>query len=263
MLQPKTSQSTLTVLARNVLSNLASPEQPPRPITHEHSQDMKLWTLMILPLSPLPTCPMSHQASLWVERLIYQQCKNVSFLNPAKHLFLLDPIFRPQLSSWPQLVSCYKPPNSHQQECTLSHNTLQSYIPNNFMSGRLKIETKNNVKQENKTQLNFPKSTMKKSPSVLFQFLTNLPLPHSAQTQWSASTKYKIHLMVSISINPYHLYLFLTTFQWIEEHYTLFCRQITVKRHAGASSVVPLSREEILTKLFMQQGDGNMMSRQN
>ena len=138
---------------------------------------------MILPLSPLPTCPMSHQVSLWVERLIYQQCKNVSFHNPAKHLFLLDPIFPPQLSSWPQLVSCYKPPNSHQQECTLSHNTLQSYIPNNFMSGRLKIETKNNVKQENKTQLNFPKSTMKKSPSVLFQFLTNLPLPHSAQTQ--------------------------------------------------------------------------------
>ena len=126
MLQPKTSQSTLTVLARNVLSNLASPEQLTRPVTHEHSQDMKLWTLKILRLSPLPTCPIRLIKPLYgLRRLICQQCKNVSFLNPVKHLFLLDPIFRPQLSSWPQL-SCYKSPNSHQQECTLKsqHPTI-------------------------------------------------------------------------------------------------------------------------------------------
>lgn len=81
---------------------------------------------MILPLSPLPTCPMSHQVSLWVERLIYQQCKNVSFLNPVKHLFLLDPIFPPQLSSWPQLVSCYKQSSarmySQSQHPTILHS---------------------------------------------------------------------------------------------------------------------------------------------
>jgi len=46
---------------------------------------MKLWTLMILRLSPLPTCPMSHQD-------IRQQCKNVSFLNIC---FYLTPYFSP------------------------------------------------------------------------------------------------------------------------------------------------------------------------
>ena len=61
----KASRHFLTHKNSNIwLSNLASPEQSTRPLTHEHSQDMKLWTLMILRLSPLSTCPMSHQASI-------------------------------------------------------------------------------------------------------------------------------------------------------------------------------------------------------
>ena len=58
-------------------------------------------TVMILRLSPLlmsNVLSMSYQAPIWVERLICQQCKNVSFLNPVKHLFLLWPHIWPQLS---------------------------------------------------------------------------------------------------------------------------------------------------------------------
>ena len=121
----KASRHFLTHKNSNIwLSNLASPEQSTRPLTHEHSQDMKLWTLMILRLSPLSTCPMSHQASILGLRSWY--VNNVKmFHSTDKRIMERGRIKQKSKCFFDKIIPSPSPPPPHPNN---SVQTFQAYF---------------------------------------------------------------------------------------------------------------------------------------